>query len=161
MKRLTIIFLILLSSCTVKNESEFSEAALNDVFITLKGDEITFQEILDKHFEKKIVLNIWASWCGDCIRSLPGIVELKSKYPDIVYINLSLDKSITNWKLGIENLQLKGEQYYMKSGWEGPFGEFLHLSWIPRYLVVDKNKKIIVFNATKSTDELIEKSLKK
>ena len=43
----------------------------------------------------------------------------------------------------------------MQSGWKGSFGEFLGLSWIPRYLVIDEKGKIIVFNETKVTNDLI------
>ena len=43
----------------------------------------------------------------------------------------------------------------MQSGWKGPFGEFLDLDWIPRYLVIDKQGNIKLFKATKAKDKNI------
>ena len=47
----------------------------------------------------------------------------------------------------------------MKSGWKGDFATFLDLDWIPRYIVVDKTSKIMVFRAIKVDDNKLETTL--
>ncbi len=72
---------------------------------------------------------------------------------------LSVDKNQRNWKKGIEKYNIKGEHYYMQSGWSGDFGDFIDLDWTPRYIVVDKDQKIKLFEAVKANDKRIKEVL--
>lgn len=154
-KSIVLIFTaMLLLQCSVYSPTEFSNEALNDIFISIEDEEITFKEILANNRGKKIVIDVWASWCKDCLESLPDIKKLQEENPEITYLYLSLDRDLDSWKAGVERLKIKGQHYFMQSGWEGSFGKFLGLSWIPRYLVIDESGKIIVFNETKVSQKL-------
>lgn len=161
MKNFILLFTVwaTLISCSKTEPSEFSNEALQDVFISLEGKEVAFQTILEKHKGKKILIDVWASWCPDCLRGLPEVKKIQEEYKDASYVFLSLDKNKEDWKAGVERLKINGDHYFMQSGWEGKFGKFLGLDWIPRYVVVDENGKIIVFKATKASDKLIRQSL--
>ena len=154
-----LIILLTFFSCNTEIPTQFSEDALNDTFITLQGESIQFKNILTKHKGQTILIDVWASWCRDCVKGMPKVKNIQEKNPDVVYMFLSLDKNINSWKKGIEKHQVKGEHYYMESGWKGPFGEFLDLDWIPRYLVVDKQGNIKLYKATKATDKDIINSI--
>ncbi|WP_428740829.1 TlpA family protein disulfide reductase [Tenacibaculum sp.] len=161
MRKIIILFFvgITMLSCTTKQSTKFTEEALNDVFISLEGKEVPFKEVIEKHKGKKVLIDVWASWCTDCLKSLPVIKQLQEENPEIAYMYLSLDRNQTDWKNGVDRLKIKGDHYFMQSGWEGKFGEFLGLNWIPRFLVIDEKGKIVVFDATKATDKLIRQSL--
>lgn len=161
MKNYLLILSILLVSCTTRVETQFSEKALYDTFISLEGEELPFKEILEEYKGKKILIDIWATWCGDCIKGMPTIVQLQEEHKDVVFLFLSIDSNLVELKTGIEKYRVKGAHYLLPSGWNGAFGDFLDLSWIPRYLVVDKDGKIAVFNAVKANDERIVAALKK
>ena len=162
MHKMNYILVILLTffSCNTEKPTQFSEEALNDTFITLQGENIQFKDILNKHKGQTILIDVWASWCRDCIKGMPKIKKIQEENPDVVYLFLSLDKNINSWKKGIDKYQVKGEHYYMQSGWKGSFGEFLDLDWIPRYMVVDKQGDIKLYKAIKATDNNIIKSLR-
>ncbi len=161
MKKVLFIFLlIIILSCSKRNETEFSQQALEDTFMSIVGEELTFKEVIEKYKGKKILIDIWATWCGDCIKGMPKIVELQKVFPDAVFLFLSIDDSLEALQKGIKKYTVKGEHYLMPSGWDGDFGEFLGLSWIPRYLVIDEKGKIAVFNAVKANDEKILQALK-
>ncbi|MBR9758261.1 MAG: redoxin family protein [Algicola sp.] len=161
------IFLVLFTSVLLFNcqaqeaPKHFSESALNDTFIALDGTSLTFSEILDKHKDKTILIDVWASWCGDCIKGMPKVKELQKAHTDIVYLFLSLDKSEDSWKRGIKKYDVQGEHYYMQSGWKGAFGSFLNLDWIPRYLVVNPDQSITLYKAVKATDKNLKAALVK
>ncbi|WP_299556287.1 TlpA disulfide reductase family protein [Seonamhaeicola sp.] len=155
-----LVLLISLFSCA-EPPTQFSEAALNDTFITLDGDEIPFQSILEKHKGKTILIDVWASWCGDCLRGMPKVKELQGEYDDVVYVFLSLDRGQDAWKKGIKKHHVVGDHYYMQSGWKGPFGNFLDLDWIPRYLVINEASEIVVFDVIKANDKKLIQALKK
>ena len=152
---------MLLFSCSVENPTEFSEKALNDVFTSINNEEVKFKEILATNKGKKIVIDVWASWCKDCLENLPEVKKQQEENSEVAYLYLSLDRDLDSWKEGVKRLKLKGQHYFMKSGWEGSFGKFLGLSWIPRYLLIDEEGKIVVFNKTKVTDDIILRNLKK
>lgn len=154
---LTIISFIVLNCKAQDTPTQFSEAALNDTFVALNGNNsVTFKSILEKHQGKTIVVDIWASWCGDCIKGMPKVKALQKKHQDLVYLFLSLDKTQDAWKKGIEKYDVKGEHYFMQSGWKGAFGEFVNLDWIPRYMVIDKDGSIKLFKATEADDQKIK-----
>jgi len=104
-----IAFLIIIStvlSCNSQDPKQFSAEALKDSFINLEGNSVTLQNILDTHKGKTIVIDIWASWCGDCIQGMPKVKALQSDYQDVSYVFLSLDKSESAWKRGIQKYQV-------------------------------------------------------
>ncbi len=140
--------------------TQFSEAALNDTFITLDGESTTFKAILETNKGKTTIVDIWASWCSDCIKGMPKVKKLQENYPDAAYVFLSLDKTQDAWKNGIEKYGVNGQNYFMQSGWKGAFGNFVQLDWIPRYMVIDQNGNIKLFKAIEADDEQLITILK-
>ena len=150
----------LLLNCQSEPVTLFSQSALEDTLIQLNGEKISFESILNKNSGSYVLIDIWASWCKDCRKGLPKLQELQKKHPDMVYVFLSLDKSITAWKKGIETYNIVGDHYFISSGWEGSLGQFLDLDWIPRYMIIDPDGKILVYRAIKTTEKNLIKHLK-
>ncbi|WP_166964718.1 TlpA family protein disulfide reductase [Yeosuana marina] len=161
MNKINYILLVCLVffSCNAQDPTTFSKEALNDTFVTLQGDEITFNDILEAHKGSTLVIDIWASWCKDCVGGMPKVKELQKEHPEVTYIFLSLDKTQDAWKKGIEKYEVEGNHYFMESGWKGPFGTFVGLDWIPRYMVVDKEGQIKLFKAVEADDAKIKNIL--
>jgi thiol-disulfide isomerase/thioredoxin len=162
MKKSLLVFLFVttLLSCQNRVETQFSEAALNDEFVTLNGDSVLFKTILEKHLGNTVFIDVWASWCKDCLEGMPSVKELQQKHPEVDFVYLSLDKTQKAWKKGIDRLEIKGDHYFMQSGWKGAMGTFLDLDWIPRYMIIDKQGIIKVFKAIKTTDITLLNNLK-
>lgn len=162
MKKLLLLITLIITSCTPREiPTQFSPEALNDNFIALDGSEITFKEILNQYKGRKVVIDIWASWCGDCIRGMPKVVNLQKENPDAVYLFLSLDGNTEAWKTGIHKYHVNGEHYFIKNGKKGSFGSFVDIDWIPRYMVIDELGNIAVFKTVHADDVRITNSLKK
>lgn len=163
MKKIKNIIVILITvnflSCNFEHPTQFSEAALSDVFITLEGDTIPFKTILETYKGKKIVVDVWASWCGDCIKGIPDEKALQKEFPEVVFLFLSEDRNVERWKKSIEKYNIEGEHYFMANGSKGAFKDFLNSNWIPRYLVIDKKSGIKLFKAKKVTDIRIKEAL--
>ena len=154
------LFVSTLLSCQNRVETEFSEAALNDEFLTLNGDSILFKTILENHKGNTVFIDVWASWCKDCLEGLPSVKALQAEYTDVDFVYLSLDKTQKAWKKGVDRLEIKGDHYLMQSGWKGAMGTFLDLDWIPRYMIIDKQGAIKVFKAIKTSDITLLNNLK-
>ena len=154
-----LIVLLSIFSCNTETPTQFSEEALNDTFITLEGNSVPFKDILETYKGQTIFIDIWASWCSDCIKNMSKVKALQQDYEDVTYIFLSLDKSEDAWKKGVKKHEVKGEHYFMQSGWKGAFGEFVNLNWIPRYMVIGKDGTIKLFKAVKANDKKIKQNL--
>jgi len=56
--------------------------------------EITEQEILKLQSEgKKILLDLYATWCGPCKFLIPRLEKLSESYPDAVFVKMDVDKN--------------------------------------------------------------------
>jgi len=152
-----IISLVVLSLLSCDKQDNFKPEALSQELVSLKGDTTTFGEVLERHKGKPILIDIWASWCPDCLKGMPKVHELIKQY-DLVYIFLSYDKNETEWKAGIEKYKTQGENFLIKSEWKnGKFREYLDINWIPRYIVVGEKSEILLYNAIEADDpKLIE-----
>ncbi len=141
------------------SETEFSKESLKTKLTEKNKKDITFEKILKQHKGKTVVIEIWASWCSDCVKSMPQVKELKAKYTDIAFVNLSCDKTFEAWQNGIEKHEVSGDNYLIKDGMKGVFGKSIQLDWIPRFIVVDKNGKIALFRAIEKDFDLIKKTI--
>jgi thiol-disulfide isomerase/thioredoxin len=149
------------ASCSQAQQTEFKAEALSNTMKTEDNTDITFQEILKKYEGKTIVIEVWASWCSDCIKGMPKIKSLQEKYPDATYLFISMDKNYDAWTKGIEKYEVRGEHYLTTDGTKGIFGKSIKLDWIPRYMVVDKTGKIALFKVIEADDEKLVETLEK
>ncbi|AUS06096.1 TlpA family protein disulfide reductase [Pseudotamlana carrageenivorans] len=158
MKKIVTLLVVLISitSCNSQTPTKFSEDALNDVFLSLNREKTVFRDILSAHKGQDIVIDIWASWCSDCIKGMPKVKALQKNHRDVAYVFLSLDRKIEAWKHGIKKYEVEGEHYYLENGKKSPFGDFVNIDWIPRYMVVDANGNIKLFKAVEADDKRIE-----
>jgi thiol-disulfide isomerase/thioredoxin len=147
-------------SCSNAQKTNFSKEALNEKIISLDGTYVPFQEVLNQYKGKTVVLEVWASWCGDCVKAMPKIKELQAKNPAVSYVFISMDKTTDKWKAGIEKHQLNGDHFLANDGMKGAFGKAIELDWIPRYIIIDKNGKIVLYRAIETDFEKINTTLK-
>ena len=160
MKKLFLVFFIIgFTGC--ETPTQFSEEAVQEKFLNWEEEEVTFQEVLHQYRGKKVLIDVWASWCKDCIVGLPDLKRVQEEHPNVNYVFLSLDRNIQSWKNGVNRFQISGEHYFMKAGKKGAFGDFLNLWWIPRYVVLNEQGEIVLFKAIKITDKNITEALKK
>jgi len=140
--------------------TQFSDAVLNDTFITLNGNDIQFRDILKKHEGKQTVINVWASWCKDCIVGMPDLKALQDEFSNTDFVFLSVDRNEATWKRSIKKYDLIGDHYFLPDGQKGVFGDFMNSNWIPRYMVIDKQGNIKLFKAKKANDNKLKEALK-
>jgi thiol-disulfide isomerase/thioredoxin len=149
MKKLVsmVAIFILNFACTSAQKTEFALEALNYNLKTTSNEDVLFKDVLKKYEGKTIVLEVWASWCGDCVKNMPKIKQLQSENPDLSYVFLSVDKTDKAWIKGIEKHALQGDHYLITDGMKGKFGKAIDLDWIPRYIIIDKTGKIALYRA--------------
>jgi len=157
-KIISILAIIILFGC--KKQETFNEEAFSQELLSLEGDTITFGQILERYKGKPILIDIWASWCPDCIKGMPKVHKLQQEY-NLIYLFLSYDKNEKDWKKGIEKHKANGENFLIHSDWKtGKFKEFLDINWIPRYIVVGENNEILLYDVIEADDPNLLKVIK-
>ena len=161
MKKIFVLATMLISTlgCAQKEETSFKKEGLENIMVTTENKPITFAEILKKYEGKTIVIDVWASWCSDCVKGMPKVKELQEKNPKVTFLFISMDKSYESWLKGIEKYEVRGEHYLTADGMKGVFGKSIDLDWIPRYMVVDKKGKIALYKVIEADDEKLIKTL--
>ncbi|AUD00905.1 TlpA family protein disulfide reductase [Spirosoma pollinicola] len=132
-------------------------------FANQNGDQITFDD-----FKGKVVyLDVWASWCGPCRAEFPFSKQLQERLTakqkeKIVFLYLSIDETEEVWKRAFATLQLTGEQGWSKGGWRSRVVQYFGIQGIPRYLLINKNGKVVDENAKRpsQTDAVLQDILK-
>lgn len=155
-----IIAVIAVYAFTNKQKTEFSKESLSQKLITSDSTQVTFKEILAQHKGKTTVIEIWASWCSDCVKAMPKVKDMQANHPKVDYVFISMDKAFDKWKTGIAKHELKGEHYWATDGMKGTFGKSIDLDWIPRYIIIDKKGKIITYRAIETDFDQINATLK-
>ena len=158
--RIIVAVLILtLLSCSRERPTIFSEDSLNDELLTVDGQSTDLGEVLRENEGKVLFIDIWATWCKDCMVGFPEVKALQKEFAEVEFIFLSVDKNPAAWRKGVKKYNMQGQHYFIRSGWDGPIGDFVRLNWIPRYMIIDENGMIKLFKATKAGDKNIKEAL--
>lgn len=141
-------------------KSELSKEALAQKVTAPNGKTITLDKVIKKHKGKILVIDLWASWCRDCINAMPKAKELETNNPNVDFIFLSLDRNFEAWKKGLEKHEMKNkENYWFHEGWKNKFNNYIDLNWIPRYMVINQKGCIAKYYAITPDDPEIQKTI--
>ena len=162
MKRIIALLIAFATfSCTSNaQKTKFSEEALSETLLATDGSQVAFKDILKKHKGKTLVIEVWASWCGDRIKAMPKLKDLQANNPDIAYVFISMDKTVDKWKAGIEKHEMKGDNFMANDQMKGVFAKAIDVDWIPRYIILDKKGKIVLYRAIETDFDKINETLK-
>lgn len=110
---------------------------------------------------KYVYIDVWASWCGPCLRELPFFKNIYEKYKNrnIAIISISVDENRSDWLNKIESEKMPNLQLYA-GGWNNDLCNFFKINGIPRFILLDKEGNIINANAERPSGN-IENELKK
>lgn len=160
MKKVIFAFILAaMFSCSQAQQPEFSKEALSEPLTTLDNSQAKLSDILQKHKGKTLVIEVWASWCSDCVKAMPKLKSLQASHPEADYVFISMDKARDKWKSGIAKHEIKGDHYWATDGMKGKFGKAIDLDWIPRYIIVDKTGKIATYRAIETDFDKMNETL--
>ena len=100
---------------------------------------------------KKVYIDVWATWCGPCIKEIPALKTLEKELQEepIEFVSISIDqlKDKEKWLEFIEEKELSGLQLFADGDWTSDLTTAYNIKGIPRFLLIDEAGKIISANA--------------
>ncbi|UTA67907.1 TlpA disulfide reductase family protein [Emticicia sp. 21SJ11W-3] len=103
-------------------------------------------------------IDFWASWCVPCRQEMPDSKKLAIDYKNmgINFIYISMDDNPVAWQKAIKQIGLSENQnYLMPEGSNSEMAKKLKIITIPRYMIMDKEGKIINSDAPRPSDPKI------
>ena len=127
-------------------------------FTALDGRQVSLAELKGK----VVLLDFWATTCAPCVRDLPDLKHLYTKYNtqglEIVGISLDSDKgALTRF---VEREKIPWPQYYDPAGETNHLAQKYGIAAIPVVWLVDRNGLLRQLNARQDQEQKVEALLK-
>ena len=110
---------------------------------------------------KVLYIDVWATWCGPCIREFPYLKKLIEDYKDkdIEFVSISIDSKnqYDKWRKMVADKNIGGFQLYDAEGLSSSFMRAFSVGLIPRFMMLDAEGKIITARAPRPSSEEVRK----
>ncbi len=94
---------------------------------------------------KYVLLDFWASWCPDCRREIPEVVNAYEKLKDknFTIFSVSLDRAKDPWVKAIDQYGLNWTHVSELKYWQSEVVNQYAIRWIPAYFLLDPEGRIL------------------
>lgn len=128
--------------------------------LDVNGKSFNFSDVIGRG--KVVYLDVWATWCGPCVKEIPYMEELAKHYagnPNIEIISISLDENVTKWKDKLKADKPAWRQFVAPGGMKSDLCKKYQITGIPRFMLFDKKGKIVATDALRASDSEIRNYL--
>ncbi|PWS30147.1 TlpA family protein disulfide reductase [Pedobacter paludis] len=149
-------------TATKKNLTElrekYSKVSKNTIAPAFSIPDASGKMVSLNDFKGKVIaIDVWATWCIPCMHSLPFFLKLRDKYKnnqDVVFVSISTDnaKSKDKWISFLKSKGMNGVDLHAGDESATPFEKAYNITGIPRYILIDKQGKIIEDHAPQASE---------
>ena len=128
------------------------------------GKRLTLDELVSSNKGNVIFIDFWASWCGPCRGEMPKAKEIRRSFAnrDVSFIYISVDSDSSAWKKAVKECETSsfgGKNFLLLNGDESLFMKQIKARYIPQYVMIDKEGKVVDTNAPRPTSGKLEDAI--
>ena len=126
------------------------------------GKKTSLSKVLNSMKGKVVYVDFWASWCRPCCAEMEPAAELRErlKGKDVEFIYLSTDEDHSKMCGSLDKLKLTGcKVYRIQNPKAAKFMYEYNINLIPRYMLIDKNGRIVNDNAPRPSSDKLEQQM--
>lgn len=132
------------------------------------GGDMSLSDLKGKY----VYFDIWATWCGPCIREIPSLKKVEKQFhgKNIEFVSISVDDgrgykndkaaAYQGWKKMVADKELTGIQLMADNGFASDFINKYKVNTIPRFILIGPNGNIISADAPRPSDPALVNQLK-
>ena len=136
----------------MKDLPKKGELAIDFTYPNQNGKYISLTDLKGKI----VYVDIWATWCGPCKAEIPYLQRLQEEFSDddLIFLSVSVDEKEDKekWLLMIEEKNLGGIHLHT-SGWDNELTKNYAINGIPRFMLFDRESKVISTDALRPSSE--------
>lgn len=108
-----------------------------------KGNILRLKDVVTKG--KYVLVDFWASWCGQCLAAFPKVEEIGKKYASqLRIIDLSIDIKGTAWQHAMQKHPQPWPQYCTTpQGYKDLFSKYQIGNGVPYFILISPEGKVI------------------
>lgn len=124
--------------------------------LDINGKEVSLSDLAGKY----VYIDVWATWCGPCRYELPHLKTLEHQFrnKNIAFVSISCDKDKAAWEKMVKEEKLGGIQLIL--GDDQSFMDNYRITGIPRFILIDREGKIVSADMTRPSNPETAKTLK-
>jgi thiol-disulfide isomerase/thioredoxin len=127
-------------------------------------DSYSLEELMTKYNGRYVLMDVWASWCGPCLKEVPSWKKLIQSYSSdkIVFLSMSIDKQTADWHRAILKSGMQSfNNYLLLNASQSQLTKQYKLESLPRYLLFDKKGHILNADAPGPNEPALTELLNK
>ena len=99
--------------------------------------------LINTYKNQALLIDIWGTWCGACLRQMPTSKELHEQVKDLpvqfVYLCTSQNSNIDTWKKKIVQYELSGTHLFVHYEIVRELMDLFSVAGFPSYILIDTN----------------------
>lgn len=126
--------------------------------------ELTIEDLIAQYKGKVVYLDIWSLGCGPCRMIMPKSKKLKESLSDqpIEFIYTTVDKKSDKLWSEVYKVSLTDKNHYrFDNGFNSKLHQSLSIIAVPTYLIIDKEGKLVSYNADRPGNPNLKEQLLK
>lgn len=124
-----------------------------------KGGTTALEDLRGKY----VYIDVWATWCGPCLREIPHLQQVETDYAgkDIHIVSISIDepRNYEKWKNMVTDRNLGGIQLMADENWNSEFVRKYGIMGIPRFIILDREGNIVSADTYRPSDPKLRELL--
>jgi thiol-disulfide isomerase/thioredoxin len=154
----------------VAMRSKFPKGSPSPTFVNYEnfaGGNTSLADLKGKY----VYMDIWATWCGPCIKEIPSLKKIEKQYEgkNIAFVSISVDEgrgykgdaaeAYKGWKKMVTEKELGGIQLMADNGFRSDFIQKYQINGIPRFILVGPEGNIVSGDAPRPSNPALVKML--